>query len=286
MDHSNTPPFLGDHIGLIAGNGQFPREFMENARARGISVSVVAIRGEADPTLQSLARNWEVVGIGQLNKMLRALKRFGVSKAAFAGGVTRVRFLDGIRIDWRSVRMLAGLRSFNDDALLRAIIGEVEKEGIVVISATVLLEESVPKPGLLTRRGLTASEVENGIQGWTVARTVGGLDIGQSVILRNKTVIAVEAVEGTDATIRRAGEMQGDGGVLVKLAKPMQDLRVDLPTIGKTTIEEMAKSRLTALIIEAGRSIILKPQEVIDTANRSGISIHAVAEQGEIKEIL
>jgi DUF1009 family protein len=282
MNEATVAPLPSDHIGLIAGNGQFPREFMENARSRGISVSVVAIRGEADTTLQSLALNWETVGIGQLNKMLRALKRFGVSQAAFAGGVTRVRFLDGIRIDWRSVRMLAGLRSFNDDALLRAIIREVEKEGISVISATVLLEESVPKPGVLTRRALTPGEAENAQQGWTVARTVGGLDIGQSVILRNKTVIAVEAVEGTDATIRRAGEMQGDGGVLVKLAKPMQDLRIDLPTVGVKTIEEMAKSRLTALVVEAGRSIILKPQEVIESANRSGICIHSVANIEEI----
>ena len=205
MNPEPSTPELANHIGLIAGNGQFPEEFIENARARGITVSVVAIKGEASPDLQPLAANWVWVGVGQLNKMVRSLQKFGVTQAAFAGGVTRIRFLDGFRIDWRGLRMLAGLRAFNDDALLRAIIGEVEREGIKVISATALLEKSVPKPGLLTNTGLSPIDIENARQGWDVARVIGSLDIGQSIIVRNKTVIAVEAVEGTDATIRRAG---------------------------------------------------------------------------------
>jgi DUF1009 family protein len=282
MNLDSSTPVLSSHIGLIAGNGQFPEEFMENARARGIKVSVVAIKGEASPALQPLAANWVWVGVGQLNKVVRSLQKFGVTQAAFAGGVTRIRFLDGFRIDWRGLRMLAGLRAFNDDALLRAIIGEVEREGIKVISATTLLEKSVPKAGLLTNTGLSPIDVENARQGWDVARAVGGLDIGQSIIVRNKTVIAVEAVEGTDATIRRAGEMSGNGGALVKLAKPMQDLRIDLPTIGEKTIQELANNRVSALVIEAGRSIVLKPQEVITTANRLGIAILAVTTKDEI----
>jgi hypothetical protein len=145
-----------------------------------------------------------------------------------------------------------------------------------VIAASALLDKSVPKPGIITQRHLTQSERDDARIGWQAARAIGNLDIGQSVIVRNKTVIAVEAVEGTDATIMRAGDVRGDGGVLVKLAKSIQDLRIDLPAVGVRTIELMNQNRLTALVIEAGRSIMLEPQEVLQKAQSCDIAIYAV----------
>lgn len=269
-------------FGLIAGNGRFPIEFAENARARGIKVITVAIRGEADRRIEDLSEQTTWIGVGQLGKLVRTLKRAGVRQAAFAGGVTRVNFVDGFRIDWRGLRMLSRMRSFNDDSMLRNVIAEIESAGIQVISASVLLEKSVPTAGYLTTRRLTENEIREARIGWDAARAIGNLDIGQSVIVRNKTVIAVEAVEGTDKTIERAGLVRGADGVLVKLAKPIQDLRVDLPAIGVRTIELMAESRLTALVIEAERALLLEPQAIIERANALKIAIIAVTSADDL----
>ncbi|MEY4668312.1 MAG: hypothetical protein RL518_1011 [Pseudomonadota bacterium] len=262
-------------IGLVAGNGQFPLEFAESARARGLKVVTVAIKGEADARIEELSEGTTWVTVGQLGKLIRALKRSGCRQVAFAGGVTRVNFVDGFRIDWVGLRMLSKLRSFNDDSIMRGIIAEVEHGGIQVIAASSLLEKSVPKVGTLTKRGLNREEIENARIGWEAARTTGALDIGQSIVMRNKTIIAVEAVEGTDATIRRAGDVRGEGGVLVKLAKPIQDLRIDLPAIGVRTIELMHEHRITALVVEAGKAIMLDPQGILDAAHRLNIAIVA-----------
>jgi DUF1009 family protein len=273
---------LSSPIGLVAGNGRFPVEFAENARARGLAVVSVAIKGEADKRIEELSEQCTWVSVGQLGKLVKTLKRAGVKQAAFAGGVTRVNFVDGFRIDWTGLRMLSRIRSFNDDSLLRGVISEIENVGIEVIAASMLLEKSVPHRGILTRRGLTAIERDNAKIGWVAARTIGDLDIGQSVAVRNKTVIAVEAVEGTDATIIRAGNVRGDVGVLVKLAKSIQDLRIDLPAVGVKTIELMHQHKLSALIVEAGKSIMLEPQEVLEAAERYGIAIVAGEQIGDL----
>jgi DUF1009 family protein len=270
-----APVTLSSPIGLVAGNGRFPIEFAENARARGLSVITVAIKGEADKRIEELSEQCTWISVGQLGKLVKTLQRSGVKQAAFAGGVTRVNFVDGFRIDWRGMRMLSRMRSFNDDSMLRNIIQEIESVGVTVITASILLEKSVPQPGYLTKRHLSTSELDDARIGWTAARAIGDLDIGQSVVVRNKTIIAVEAVEGTDAVIKRAGLVRGRGGVLVKLAKSIQDLRIDLPTIGLKTIEQMRESNLSALIIEAERSITLEPQELVEAANNAGIAILA-----------
>ena len=273
---------LSSPFGLIAGNGRFPIEVAENARARGLKVVTVALRGEADKRIEELSDQTVWIGVGQLGKLIKTLKRAGARQAAFAGGVTRVNFVDGFRIDWCGLRMLSRMRSFNDDSMLRNVIGEVERSGITVVSASMLLEKSVPTPGVLTNRGLSAEEVDNARIGWDAARAIGSLDIGQSIVVRNKTVVAVEAVEGTDKTIERAGAVRGEGGVLVKLAKPIQDLRVDLPAIGERTIELMHESRISALVIEAHRSILLDPQAIINKANALKIAIIAVTDKAGI----
>ena len=277
MNTAPTTPPLSSPIGLIAGNGRFPIEFAENARARGLKVITVAIKGEADKSIEKLSEKCTWISVGQLGKLVKTMQRAGVRQAAFAGGVTRVNFVDGFRIDWRGMRMLSRMRSFNDDSMLRNVIAEIESGGITVIAASTLLEKSVPHRGLLTKRGLSQSEKDDARIGWAAARAIGDLDIGQSVIVRNKTVIAVEAVEGTDAVIQRAALVRGEGGALIKLAKSIQDLRIDLPTVGVKTIEQMRESRLSALIIEAEKSITLEPQELVEAANRAGIAILAAA---------
>jgi len=276
-------PELHSPIGLVAGNGQFPIEFAENARARGLAVVTVAIKGEADKRIEALSASTTWVTVGQLGKLVRSLKRAGCRQVAFAGGVTRVNFVDGFRIDWVGLRMLSKLRSFNDDSIMRGIIATVENGGIQVIGASTLLEKSVPKAGTLTKRGLTRDEIENAKIGWEAARTTGALDIGQSIVMRNKTIIAVEAVEGTDATIKRAAAVRGEGGVLVKLAKPIQDLRIDLPAIGARTIELMHENRITALVVEAGKAIMLDPQGILEAAHRLDIAIVAAEDVSQLE---
>jgi DUF1009 family protein len=271
---------LHSPIGLVAGNGYFPQEFVQNAAARSLEVCVVGLRGEANPELASIAKTFDWASVGQLGKMVKIFRKLGVGQVAFAGGVTRVRFVDGFRMDWRSIRMLSTLRTFNDDSILRGIIREFERDGIEVIAASLLLEKSVPQEGVLGRRGLSAEEEADVQIGWAAAKTLGSLDVGQSVVVRNKTVVAVEAVEGTDAVIRRVADVRGKGGVLVKLAKPMQDLRVDLPAVGVTTIQEMAKSGLTALVVEAGKSLMMKPQEVVEAADSLNIAVVARSSSG------
>ena len=276
-------PELHSPIGLVAGNGQFPIEFAESARARGLAVVTVAIKGEADKRIEALSESTTWVTVGQLGKLVRSLKRAGCRQVAFAGGVTRVNFVDGFRIDWVGLRMLSKLRSFNDDSIMRGIIATVENGGIQVIGASTLLEKSVPKAGTLTKRGLTRDEIENAKIGWEAARTTGALDIGQSIVMRNKTIIAVEAVEGTDATIKRAAAVRGEGGVLVKLAKPIQDLRIDLPAIGVRTIELMHENRITALVVEAGKAIMLDPQGILEAAHRFDIAIVAAEDVSQLE---
>jgi len=281
----DSPSQLISPIGLIAGSGTFPREFTENAISRGLKVRIVGIRGEVDPALEKLSDRFEIVSVGQVGKLVRNLRSYAVSQVAFAGGVTRVNFVDGFRMDWTAIRMLSKLKSFNDDSILRGIINLVECSGMQVFAPSLLLANSVPRKGVLTTKSLTKEEIFEAKLGWDAARAIGHLDIGQSVIIRNKTVIAVEAVEGTDATIARAKAVSGTGGILVKLAKEIQDLRIDLPTVGIKTIEGMKESRLSALVLEAGRSIILQPDEVVRLANSAGISITVCAESDELRSL-
>ena len=192
---SNSPQSLLSPVGIVAGNGRFPIECAESARSRGLSVAVVALRGEADPVIETIAESITWVGVGQLGKLIRALKRAKCRQVAFAGGVRRVNFVDGFRIDWTGLRMLSKLRSFNDDAIMPGVIREVELAGIEVFAPSVLLKKSVPQAGVYTKRGLSAQELADARIGWEAARTIGTLDIGQSIVVRNKTIVAVEITD-------------------------------------------------------------------------------------------
>ena len=278
-----TGPVLHSPIGLIAGSGSFPVEFVQNARARGLEVVVLAHVGEASPELEGLAGRCVWIKIGQLGKIIEVLRSAGVTQAAFAGGLRRVRLFGGIKFDLTGLAMMSRLSSFKDDAVLRGAAEELERHGISVIAASLLLEKSVPRAGVLTRRSLSAAEAADALVGFEAARALGRLDIGQTVAAHQGVVTAVEAVEGTDAALARAGEVtRGAGGVVVKLCKPQQDVRFDLPTIGVTTIERMSAARLTALVIEAEKSIVLDPLEVVRRADQAKIALVAVREKEDL----
>ena len=263
-------------LGIVAGNGIFPREIARNARAHGIKVVAALHRGEADAALADEVDDALWVKVGQLGAMIRFFRRAQVQDVVFAGGIRRVNLVGGVKLDWRGFTMLTKVRSRKDDALLRAIAGEFEIEGMRVIGAHQLLAESVAQAGILTHRNLTAQEAHDAEIGAIACRRSGDLDIGQAVVAFEGIVVAVEAVEGTDQMLRRSGELTARrGGVVVKLCKQHQDLRLDLPTIGEHTIRSMIEAGLTALVIEAGKTVLLTPVETIARANAAGIAIVA-----------
>lgn len=276
MDSSQTDAAalgLSSPIGLVAGNGIYPIQFAERARELGLDVIVVAHKGETDPAIERFASVCTWIKVGQLGKLIRTFTSHRVKQATFAGGIKRINIFKGVRLDLKALSLIARLGSVKDDVLLRGIASELERLGISVIGAHLVLDKSVPTAGILTRRGLSEDELKNATVGWEAATAIGRLDIGQTVITNGGVVVAVEAVEGTDQAIRRAGELSGAGSVVVKLAKPQQDLRLDLPAVGPDTITSMREAGASALVIQSGRALLLDPQEIITRANSSGISI-------------
>jgi DUF1009 family protein len=270
-------------IGLIAGNGEFPIEFARNARERGVEVIAVAHQGETNPELAKLVSSITWVKIGQLGKIIRTLKKSDVKSAVMLGGITKVKVFENVRLDLRAVKMLARIRSMKDDQLLRGIADVIEREGVEIISATDFLPECIARTGQITHRALTEQERSDAALGWQVAEASGRLDVGQSVVVHGGITLAVEAVEGTDEMIARAGILsRKQGGVLVKLAKPQQDLRLDLPAIGSKTIESMEQAGLTALVLQHERALILKPEEVRRAAEKAGIALMVVKDYAEL----
>jgi DUF1009 family protein len=283
----NTPSIdsLTSPIGLIAGNGTFPFEFATNARARGLEVVAVAHVGETDPELEKIVKSCTWIKVGEVGRLIKVFNKAGVRQAAFAGGITKVRLFGGIKLDLRGIKVLSRVRSTNDDSILRGVAAEIESSGVSIVAASVLLEKSLPAGGVLTHRRPLGAELKDGIQGWIAAREIGRLDIGQAVVVVRGAVAAVEAIEGTDAMIARAHQLAGNGGVLVKICKPDQDLRFDLPTIGLKTIENANRSGITAIFIEAGRTLMLDPDGVVRAANRAGIAIVAAGSLEELQAI-
>jgi UDP-2,3-diacylglucosamine hydrolase len=277
------PPTLLSPLGLIAGNGVFPLEFARSAKAKGLEVIAVAHEGETDPALAENVSKCVWIKVGQLGTILDTFKNSGVRQAAFAGGIQRVRLFGGVKLDVKGMALLARLRTKKDDEILRGVAAELEKNGITVIGANSLLESNIPQAGTLSQRGLSEAEKADGRIGFEAAKATGALDIGQTVVVYDGLVTAVEAVEGTDAALRRAGELTGKrGGVVVKLCKPQQDERMDLPSIGPKTLETMKNWGLTAIVLEAGKALILDPVKVVSLANEAKIAIRVVKDISEI----
>lgn len=261
------------NYGLIAGNGQFPFFVLEGARAQGIDLSVVAIKEETDPRLVELAGDAEWVGIGQLGKMIAYFKKRGVTKVIMAGQVKHVQIFSGAMPDMRMVKMLWQLPRRNTDALIGGVAKELAKEGIELIDSTYFIKDKLAPAGVLTRRKPSDEELANIEYGLFVANEIARLDLGQTIVVRGRACVAVEAMEGTDETILRAGKLAKGKLTVVKVAKPGQDMRFDVPVIGVPTIENMIAAGATCLSITTGKTLIFDREELIKLADRQKISI-------------
>lgn len=266
---------MSESIGLIAGNGQLPKLFTEAARAQHLAVHVVAMEGEADPALVGLATSLTWVKVGQLNAAVRAFRDRGVTRAVLAGGVRRVRSLAQVRPDVGLLRVAANLRSLRDDELLRGIASFFEKNGVTIVAPTEIARSVLVQPGHLAGVPLSQREERDVELGFEVAATLGRADVGQTVVVKEGVVLAVEAIEGTDECIRRAGRFGGPGAVVVKRCKPSQDLRFDLPAAGPVTLEVMREAGARVLALEAGKSVLLDGQLVFHDAERLGLTLVA-----------
>ena len=261
------------NYGLIAGNGQFPFLVVEGARQQGVSLAVVAIKEETDPRINEIAENVTWVGIGQLGKMISFFKKQGVEKAIMAGQVKHVQIFSGAIPDLRMVKMLWNLPRRNTDALIGGVADEMAKEGIELIDSTYFIKDQLASEGVLTKRKPTDFERENIEYGLHIASGTARLDIGQTIVVRSKACVAIEAMEGTDATIRRAGELANGKLTVVKVAKPDQDMRFDVPVVGMPTIETMIAVGATCLSITAGKTLIFDRDEILTLANLNKICI-------------
>jgi DUF1009 family protein len=263
-------------FGLIAGNGKFPFMVVEGARRSGAEIVVAAIREETDPDIERLASRVKWVGIGQLGKMIRFFKEEGVEKAIMAGQVKHVQIFSRAVPDARMLKVLLKLPRRNTDSLIGAIASELQSEGIELIDSTHFLQSNLPAAGSLTRREPNQNERDDIEYGLEVARQIAHLDLGQTIVVRGKACVAIEAMEGTDATIRRAGSLVSGRLTVVKLAKPNQDMRFDVPVVGVPTVETMIEAGATCLCITAGKTLMFDRDEMIGVANKNKIAIVAV----------
>lgn len=262
-------------LALIAGNGVFPVLVARGARASGVQVIAVAHQGETDPAIEAEVDACTWVKVGELGRMIRTFTAAECDHAVMAGGIGKAQALRSVRPDLRGASFLLRMRTLQDDRLLRGIADEIEKEGMPVLSSTKYLPDLVPSAGALTRKKPSASEVRDIEFGRRVLAATGSFEIGQTVVVKEGLVFALEAVEGTDAAIRRGAELARGGAVVVKAAKPEQDLRFDVPAIGPETVALMKEVGASVLAIEAGRTIILEREAVIASANAASIRIHA-----------
>jgi DUF1009 family protein len=285
-------------LGLIAGNGRFPFLLLDAARAHGLTVVVAAIKEETDPEMDERAArdagvrvHW--LSLGELSRLIETFHAEGVGRAVMAGQVKHKQIFSSIRPDWRLAKLLLSLRTRNTDMLLGAIAKVLGDEGIELISSTEYLEPLLAREGVLTRRAPNEAEQADIAYGREVARGVAGFDLGQTVVVAAGACVAVEAMEGTDATIRRAGElfrgMHADAGVapgettlsrsltVVKVAKPNQDMRFDVPVGGVATVEAMREAGAMCLAVEAGRTLVFDREAVAGAADAAGIAVVAMA---------
>jgi UDP-2,3-diacylglucosamine hydrolase len=282
-------PLQKEKLGLIAGNGKFPFLVLDAARAQGYEVVVAAIKEETFPEIESsgaAAVHW--LSLGELSKLIETFQREGIHRAIMAGQVKHKQIFSAIRPDWRLAKLLLSLTTRNTDSLLGAVAKVMAEEGIALENSTALLEPLLVKSGVLTQREPSEQEQKNIDYGRTVARQVAQHDIGQTVVIAETACVAVEAMEGTDATIARAGEimrsLHGDASTLsraltvVKIAKPNQDMRFDVPVVGVKTIEVMNAAGATCLALDAGKCLLLDGARVIEAADRYNIAVRADAQ--------
>jgi DUF1009 family protein len=262
--------------GLIAGNGDFPFLVLEGARSRGIEMAVIAIREEASPQLERRASRLHWVSLGELSRTIELLHQEGVKQAVMAGQVKHNKIFSSIKPDWKLAKLLLSLPVKNTDSLIGAVARVLEEEGIELVDSTKFLGPLLAEPGVLTRRAPDEAEAADIAYGREIARQIAGLDLGQTVVVRDRACVAIEAMEGTDETIERAARIAGGQRiVVVKVSKPAQDMRFDVPVVGLRTIEVMRRSHATALAVDAGRTLLFERVGLLEAADAAGIAILA-----------
>ena len=266
-------------IGLIAGVGRLPVEFARAARGMGVHVICVGVLQEVDPELAQVTQSFKYINIAKLDRIFKALKREQVTEITLLGKINKELVYAHRELpDFRVLKIFTRLKNFSDDTLTLALVEELAAEGISVLDQTELLRPLMPQPGVLSRREPTDSELADMRFGLKMAKQIGGLDIGQTVVVKNRAIMAVEAIEGTDACIRRGGQL-GRGGVTVaKSAKPKQDMRFDVPSIGPDTIDSMIEAGAVALVIEAGCTLVVDREGMVAKADQNKISIVSMSE--------
>lgn len=262
-------------VGLIAGNGKFPLFFAQEASKSGIDVIAIGIKGETSTELEVLVKHIYWVKLGQLKKMIQALLTEGVENVVLAGHVKHVNIFKQLSLDKKALSLLKGLKDKKADTLLGGLVMVLEAEGIKVLPSTTFLSHLIPQKGILTTRGPTKGEVKDVSFGTSIARSIAALDIGQTVIVKEGSVVAVEAMEGTDETIRRGGQIGNKGTIVVKVSKPQQDLRFDVPVVGKKTIQTMIEAGASLLAIDEGKSLFFDQAEALAMAQNHNICILA-----------
>lgn len=283
---------LPKKVGIIAGWGRYPLVVAEALRSQGVEVYTLGIRDHADPAIAQLSTAFEWIGLGQIGKVVRFWQRYGVTEATMAGKVHKVRlFQKGAWLhhlpDWRGVltyypHFITRKKTTQDDSLLGTIVASFGRSGITMRPATDFVPELLVRLACLTTRRPTAAQQLDIEFGWRLAREMGRLDIGQCVVVKNRSPLAIEAIEGTDECIRRAGTLCGSGGfTVVKVAKPQQDMRFDVPTIGMGTLENIVQAGGAVLAIEAGRTIIIDEPQVVEFANRQKLCVVALDADGQ-----
>ncbi len=263
-----------EKYGLIAGNGRFPFLVLQSAREQNIDIVVAAIKEETFREIESCGYPVHWLGLGELGKLIKLFRTTGVRKAIMAGQVKHVQIFGSSFPDLTMIRMLAGLKKKNTDSLIGGVARVLEESGISLVDSSLWLKPFMAPVGTLTRRGLSASEKSDVEYGRPIAHRIAAMDIGQMIVVRDQAVVAVEAMEGTDAVIRRAGELANKKNLtVIKVSKPKQDMRFDIPVIGITTIETMIASGATALVIDAGRTLVFDREQLIKTADSHDIAI-------------
>jgi DUF1009 family protein len=261
-------------LGLISGMGELPKAIAKEARSKGYTVVAIALEPLADRALSSYVDEIKWVNIGKFGEIIESLKKSGIKEAVMAGKVSKsLLYKSKIIPDLRAVKLLLSLNDRSDDAILLAITKEIEKEGINFLNITTFSSDLLTPEGVLTEDSPTDEEWKDIAFGWRIAKEIGRLDIGQTVVVKNQAVMAVEAIEGTDETIKRGGRLAGKGAVVVKVSKPNQDMRFDVPVVGLNTLKAMVEVDARVLTVESKTSIMLNKDKIIEESKKAGISV-------------
>jgi len=264
-------------IALIVGNGNFPLFVAKAAKSAGVRLVAICVKSEADKKIEEIADKAYWVNLGQAKKLLSILEDEGIKHAIMAGKISKITIIkESLRLDEEARKIVSGVIDRKDDTLLSAVADRLKSFGVELLDSTTFVKDIMPAEGSLTKRKPNKEELEDIKFGFKLAKDMGRLDIGQSVVVKKKAIIAVEAIEGTDETIRRAGRLIGEKAVVVKVSKPEQDMRFDVPAIGLTTIRSLKEARASVLAIEARKVLVLEKEQAIEEADKAGISIIAV----------